>query len=174
MSYPAIAIANFFIEKSLEDNSSLSPLKLMKLIYIAHGWCLALLDKELIDEPVQAWKYGPVIESVYHEFKYYGHNRIDSFANGVILKGGKVEIIKSKIDENDKNTFLLLERVWDQYKNFTGIELSKWSHKEGGPWYKSWHEDGGSNQKNHPIPNSLINDYFSEMAYGNRRQDKAA
>ncbi|QLH42366.1 MAG: DUF4065 domain-containing protein [Coxiellaceae bacterium] len=55
-------------------------MKLAKLIYVAHGWSLALNDVPLIDEAVQAWKFGPVIESVYHEFKHFGNDVINSLA----------------------------------------------------------------------------------------------
>jgi uncharacterized phage-associated protein len=42
MSYPAEAIANYFIGKSITNpKTSLTPLKLIKLVYVAHGWYLA-------------------------------------------------------------------------------------------------------------------------------------
>lgn len=53
---------------------------LQKLTYFAHGWYIAFNDQEqiqpLINEPFQAWEYGPVCSSIYHEFKGFGCNAI--------------------------------------------------------------------------------------------------
>ena len=74
----ALEIANYFIEKSLDSGVDLTPMKLNKLVYIAHGWYLGLSDRPLIGEAAQAWKYGPVIPSIYHRFKAYGGAQITS------------------------------------------------------------------------------------------------
>jgi uncharacterized phage-associated protein len=62
MPYPAAAIANEFIKVAKRNGVLLTPMKLQKLVYFAHGWYLALLGKPLINEPVEAWKFGPVIQ----------------------------------------------------------------------------------------------------------------
>ena len=46
MGHPVKAIANFFIDRY--GRHGITPLKLQKLIYVAHGWHLALLDKPLV------------------------------------------------------------------------------------------------------------------------------
>ena len=76
--YSAIAIANYFIQKSLDEKTDdLSPMKLQKLVYFAHAWYLIYQDGgKLINEAIEAWSYGPVINSVYHEFKHNGRNSI--------------------------------------------------------------------------------------------------
>ena len=52
-------------------------MKLIKLVYIAHGWHLALENgKSLISEAVMAWKYGHVINSLYQKLKRYGSQDI--------------------------------------------------------------------------------------------------
>ena len=76
----ALAIANYFIELAHKDKIDIRPLKLMKLVYIAHGYILALLDKPTVGaklEEVEAWQYGPVFPSVYYSFKQYGSQPID-------------------------------------------------------------------------------------------------
>ena len=59
-------IANYFIENGKYDNFTLN-----KLVYITKGFALATLDDGLFEEEVEAWKYGPVISSLYHEFKQF-------------------------------------------------------------------------------------------------------
>src|SRR4051812_39910789 len=78
MPYPAAAIANEFLRLAKEDKAQISPLKLQKLVYFAHGWYLALAGKPLIEERVQAWQFGPVIPTLYREFKRYGNSPIAS------------------------------------------------------------------------------------------------
>jgi len=51
-------------------------MQLIKLVYIAHGWTLGLYNQPLIGKQVEAWTYGPVIPSVYHDFKHYGRDPI--------------------------------------------------------------------------------------------------
>ena len=73
MGYSAKAPANYFIGKY--GRFKISPLKLQKLVYISHGWHLAIFDRELVDdEYAEAWQYGPVFPSLYHEFTEFGAN----------------------------------------------------------------------------------------------------
>lgn len=55
-SYSAKEIANYFLELSAKKD--ISPLKIQKLVYIAHGWHLALYGEPLVqDELAEAWEY---------------------------------------------------------------------------------------------------------------------
>ena len=80
MAYEAKAIANYFLEKAKAEGNSLTPMQVQKLVYFAHGWYLGLFGEPLIKESVQAWSYGPVIPSLYQEFKRFGNQGIDELA----------------------------------------------------------------------------------------------
>lgn len=126
-------------------------MKLIKLAYIAHGWHLAFFDKALISESVQAWKYGPVIESLYHGFKQYGNNPIPkSELSG--LQDLSCDFIESTVP--------LLQKVWDKYKGLSGVELSALTHQPGTPWYTVWNEDGGKDKKCAKIPDPIIKNFY--------------
>ena len=43
-----------------EQGRDITVMQLLKLIYIANGWSWALLGKQLVRDPVEAWQYGPV------------------------------------------------------------------------------------------------------------------
>ena len=60
--YPSRAIANYLIENSPHG---LDPLQVMKLACIAHGFTLGLYDRPLLEDDVEAWKYGPVVRRIY-------------------------------------------------------------------------------------------------------------
>jgi uncharacterized phage-associated protein len=150
MSYPAIKIANYFIEKS---NYTISPMKLIKLVYIAHGWHLALTNTALIDETVEAWQYGPVISSLYKNFKRYGNLEITELGNSI---SNNIPI--------DSNTEKLLEKVWEVYGKFTATQLANLTHAPKTPWFIAWHQNGGKKSHNHHIDNESIQAYYGNLA----------
>jgi uncharacterized phage-associated protein len=153
----AINIANYFLKKSFEDGIDMTPMKLIKLVYIAHGWHLGLFDSELISEPTEAWKYGPVVSSVYRMFKKYKTERISSidFPNEK-YKGEYYDLLK------DVNTSAFLDKIWDVYKSYSGGQLSDLTHQANTPWSKTWNEKGGSLTYGAIIPNDVIKAHYKE------------
>ncbi len=80
--YTASHIAKWFLayNRSMmqdSDADTISNLKLQKLLYYAQGIFLAINDEPLFEEPILAWAHGPVVESVYHEYKAYGSSGIE-------------------------------------------------------------------------------------------------
>jgi uncharacterized phage-associated protein len=133
--YNAVAVANYFVQRALMDNADMTPIKLVKLTYIAHGWYLAITaGKPLIGEAVVAWRYGPIIQSVYHAFKKYGREQITSLEFDYCNRIATIEDRKAKE---------ILDRVWSVYKDFTGPQLSALTHRTGSPWDKVRHLDDG-------------------------------
>lgn len=171
MSYPAKVVANFFIEKAkAEDNQSLNLMKLLKLIYMAHGWNLAFFDKPLINEAVEAWKYGPVISAVYHSLK---HNALKTIHEPIkeFSYDNDGSLIKLEYDPSfEKETNDLLENVWNTYKQYTGIQLSNWSHNPDGPWYQTWYLSGGSKSQYAGISDENIKRYFKKLGSNSGKQ----
>ncbi len=77
----ALAIAEYFLFLAAEDFTAtepITPMKLQKLAYYAQGYSLALHDRPLFHEPIQAWRYGPVVESIYYAYRRYGGSAIPS------------------------------------------------------------------------------------------------
>lgn len=72
------AVANYFIGAGVASGNPIDPVKLQRLIYFAHGWHLAIHGQPLIDERVEAWRYGPTAPSVYHHTKQNGFRAIRS------------------------------------------------------------------------------------------------
>ncbi len=161
MGYSAKAIANYFIVKY--GKYGLSPLKLQKLVYIAHGWYLALSDGEPLidDEYAEAWQYGPVFPSLYYEFKDFGPKRITRKAEDVTFSDDEdVEFFVPEIQGDDDRTRKLLDRVWDVYRKFTAGQLSSLTHADGTPWHQVRRESPG--MRNVHIPNELIRTHYEE------------
>lgn len=156
-----LAVANFFIQKSFDTGVEVATMKAIKLVYISHGWHLGLYESSLINEAVQAWKYGPVVESVYQEFKDYGNNNITKLYETTTDKGLTV----TPIVENE--TIEFLNKIWEVYKNYDGLELSTLTHQKGTPWDIVWNENGGSKKKSAIISNDIIQQHYKAKLSNN-------
>jgi uncharacterized phage-associated protein len=144
-----LAIANYLIQKSFDKGIEITPMKLVKLVYISHGWYLGLKQEPLITERIQAWKYGPVVESVYHTFKKYGGNQIESLESDCGIIPFPTDDIKS-----------FLDKIYSVYGEFTAIQLSSLTHQRGTPWDIIWNSKGGAITSSTTIPNDLIKDHY--------------
>jgi len=163
--YSPMVIARHLLLKAQAEGHALTPLKIIKLGYIAHGWYMAYLENPLINEEVQAWRYGPVIVSLYHSFKLFGSQNIRE-DNAFYPAHGRV----STADLND-DTKLLLDSVWDAYKGFSALQLSTMTHQQGTPWFQVWHEQGGRGSFATIISNDLIREHYKELIAKRTRRD---
>lgn len=129
--------ANFFLDNAKRDDIELTQLKLMKLIYIAYGWYLAITHNKLFEEPIKAWKHGPVIESIYHEFKHFKRDPID--AHSIVFDLDTSKTIVPRIQ--DLKVIDVLKTVWMGYKDFTAESMVNREHKAGTAWSKVFKEN---------------------------------
>ncbi len=145
-NYSASHIANFFLEKAKEEDMPITQMKLMKLVYIGYGWVYALLGRKLFEDSIQAWKHGPVIRTLYDEFKHYGNCSIEDFAVEFDYEEGVTT--KPQVDESDSDVKLVLEKVWGVYKHFSASALRKKTHEAGTPWQKVYDSHAMSTEIN--------------------------
>ena len=150
-------VANYFIRKSKEQGSPLTQMKLHKLIYFAHGWNLSINKSPLIDEAIEAWDYGPVVPSIYHEFKEFGSRPISRYAFEDFIDLSPI---------SDPPTVALLDRVWNLYGKWTAVQLSERTHEANGPWDMTRRANPGI--KGADIPNTDIQAFFERKAASNR------
>lgn len=158
MKRNALSVANEFIDLSAADEVDVTPLKLMKLVYLAHGFALALLDRPMLDirfDWVEAWAFGPVIPSVYHTFKYNGRNPVRQY--GIVFRGAYDDDIETPhlTEEDDKK---IVKLVWDLYKDKSAKQLVEELHKKGSPWAEVYEEG-----LNKIIPDDITRSYYKKM-----------
>lgn len=127
--YNAATIANHFIELAGEQGKKLTPMQLIKLAYIAHGFSLAIYKRPLLNESVEAWRYGPVVPSLYRRLKSYGSSEVSAPISTTIF--GRNE----SLDEEDRQ---LLDTVFQKYGKFNGVQLSHLTHRPGTPWAEAY------------------------------------
>lgn len=151
-------VANHFIQRSFDTGVELTPTKLMKLVYIAHGWHRGYFSISLISDAAQAWRYGPAIPALYRKIKHYGRRPIDALiGNGGLPGDGGVGN-----DWPNDQTEALLRRVWEVYSGCSGVELSAITHQRGTPWDKVRKGSASGNYQGAIIPNDLIELHYKE------------
>lgn len=138
--YTPSHIANFFLDKAEEENIPITQMKLQKLVYIGYGWVLAVLNQKLFDEPIEAWTHGPVIPSLYHEFKHYRADHI-SHKSG-IFNIETLEYIEPRIPSDESDIMSVLDKVWFVYKQLSAIALRNKTHEPKTPWECAYNGDG--------------------------------
>ncbi len=144
--YNLSSAANFFLKKGQEENIPITPMKLLKLVYLAYAWHYWATDEKMFEEPIEAWRHGPVVPALYHEFKHFGYAPITDKSQVVAFnedQGDKEDYdIKSEEPEfspvNDTSIINTLNFVWNTYKDFSGWQLRNITHEKEGPWAKAW------------------------------------
>lgn len=143
----ALDVAGFFVQiSSSEDEPDLTNLKMQKLLCFAQAEYLALFEKPLFSDEIEAWDYGPVVKTVYHAYKHCG-----SFPITVFDTVNQTEI------SSDHQQFL--KSIWDKYAQFSAEHLVRLTHKKGMPWEK-YYEKGHNNI----IPQQELSRYSANMA----------
>ena len=168
--YSAKAIANYFLEhrKKFKRKGPITQMKLHKLVYFSHGWYLALTGKPLIDETLQAWDYGPVVPSLYQEFKHFRNKNITEVAMDLEpIKGSKFSVFVPAVAPDDQYTCELLDRVIKVYGKFTASQLSAMTHEPYSPWSEARKENPGVNFVG--ITNESLRKYFKAKALKNQQ-----
>jgi len=120
--FSASEVAKYFIWKSSKEGKSITNKKLQKLLYYAQGWYLALKDKPLFKEDIQAWVHGPAIPSIYDQYKSFGYGNIS-----IPIDVSDISFLK----DDD-----LLSEVWKIYGKFDAQYLETLTHNEE-PWLKA-------------------------------------
>lgn len=158
--YDIETIASYFIEKANtkiidEDGSAegISHLKLQKILYFAQIVFLCTKNKELFQEEILAWQYGPVIESIYNEY-----SRKRKKWNSQLLQEDILDKdYKDKINEKDS---YILDDIYNEFWKYSASELVDITHS-----HKPWRESFIPWESNIISKKSMVNYYknlFSE------------
>lgn len=154
-THSARSVADFLLERAEEQGKRLTPMQVIKLVYLCHGWMLALYDRPLIDEKVQAWQYGPVIKTLYDAVRMFKSSPV----HGPLSVGG---------EEFDPEEISIMDQVLNLYGQFSGTQLSALTHAPGTPWSIIWNDMG----RNSVIPNQVIASHFKYLAEHSSEQER--
>ncbi len=108
----AIDLANAFVDRYAKVDY-LTNMKLNSLLYFAYARYLRK-GEDLFSEPIEAWKFGPVIPDVYHAYKEYGRNKITH----------------PLCDEISEESYKIAEEIWQDFGKLTAWDLMELSHQK--------------------------------------------
>lgn len=157
----ALSVANYFVNKSIAENNPITILTLIKLVYFAQGYSLAYINRPITNakyDRIEAWKFGPVIPNVYNSFKHFKKNAI-THPTSVMkwdTETGDYYFEDPIVDDNE--TIIILNKVWDTYKDWNSTKLINELHQQDTPWFKNFKEG-----KNNLIPDKETGEYFKKM-----------
>lgn len=148
--YDVLTVADAILKIAKARGQSLTPMQLMKLVYIAHGWSLGLRGVDLYRNRIEAWQYGPVMPDLYHATKQFGRDPIplDMVGDGPLT-----------VSQSDQK---FLEDVFNKYGHLSGPQLSYLTHQSGTPWERVYHPES----RNWEIPDELIREHYQELLRG--------
>lgn len=111
---------------------------------------LGIFDRALIAEPVEAWRYGPVVPTVYQRYRTY--------------RGGSITTIPvDQSNDIDDQASTLINGVLKAYKEYSAWGLSAITHQPGTPWHTVY---AGGGVQGSIIPNEIIRDYYKSRVEG--------
>lgn len=150
--YNIFDVVNFFINLSLDrdnfidDNiaEGITHLKLQKLLYFAQAAHLSICNGSLFNDEIEAWRFGPVISSVYHRYKNKG-NRILKLPSNY----------EDSIEDEKIKKFLC--GVWELFHKYSTSELISITHNHK-PW-KDYYKEG----INEIIPKEVLKEYYKNI-----------
>ncbi|MEB4800561.1 DUF4065 domain-containing protein [Acinetobacter soli] len=134
--YSALEVANYIVWYVNNNHlGSLTPLKLHKILYYVSTTYVKETGYLLFDESFEKWQYGPVVKSVYHNFKNFGISHIDEPIDLIqvdpssILGFKKVKFSHEKFS-NDYEFLKIANTVIETLVNRKAFDLVEMTHME--------------------------------------------
>lgn len=132
--YDSLFVANYIIEYCNTKEIEINNLKLQKLLYYVNVASIVEKDRQLFDEPMEKWKYGPVVPSVYRIYRESGSFQIrmdDIVKNRVkIWNPFGVDVQRYNregISQDDRD---FIDNIVKVLGNLSGFQLVDETHKE--------------------------------------------
>ncbi len=148
--FSASLVAKYFIWKASTDGKTITNKKLQKLLYYAQAWYLALKDKPLFREDIQAWVHGPAVPSIYNKYRKFG------FGN-----------IIEKIDPSELNSLTkdeLLDDVWKVYGKLDAEYLETLTHNEA-PWQNAREGLNAAEASSKVISHEDMKEFYKNLSH---------
>lgn len=128
------------VAKYILSKISCTQLKLQKLVYLCFADYLCDTGKKLFTDKIYAFKYGPVIDTVYKRYKEYGYKSIEQETKDIDSKDVFEMPAKSRIifAEDGTEKIISIDKTLKKYGGLTASELVDLTHRKEKPWSKSF------------------------------------
>jgi uncharacterized phage-associated protein len=142
----ARVVSNHLVEIAGAKGGTLSPMQVLKLVYISHGYRLGFNGVPLIPNRIEAWKFGPVIPELYHSIKGYRDQPV-------------AKIVTTGLEDFREGEADFVTSIYNAYINLDGLQLSNLTHQDGTPWQLVYRPD----VSNTVISNDIIQHHYSSL-----------
>lgn len=131
MVYTAKEVADYIVWSAQKNNKKITNLKLQKILYFLQAYNLCSHGDRLFDDPIEKWKFGPVVPDVYHEYKNFGAKVIPGVPDIVKFdfeKGISTESYDVELSNVYKNKDESLDKAIENLLCYSGNTLVDISH----------------------------------------------
>lgn len=135
--------------------------KLQKLLYYVQAWHLVHFNRPLVDEDFQAWIHGPVLPSLYHEYKRYGFNDINLIDDEKIDHTHITNELQATFKLEDEQVELI-HTVLNKYGSLSSMELELLTHSEK-PWTDARENYGPHERCTRVIEKQVMREFYAKM-----------
>lgn len=149
----AVAVMNR-IERPSERGVSaqVNAMQVQKLVYYSQAYSLALYDRPLFREDVEAWVHGPVIRELWELHR----GRISISSQELVSNAKRLGHEITSLDEDES---LVVDAVCETLGGLTGWQLRNRTHDEA-PWIE--HFDGSEQFHYRVIPCDDMREYYKD------------
>lgn len=131
--YSAVDLSKYIVTRCFEADEPISNLQLQKILYFIQREWLVRFDFPAFSEPIQAWRFGPVVPNVY--YLYCGNGAMP-------IKQRFPEIAGMfRTDEHRE----IVNRIVDRNCQLDPWDLVAATHASGGAWDRTF--NGGAGNK---------------------------
>ena len=156
-------IANELIRLGSKQGRAFDQMHLQKLVYIAHGWSLAITGEPLTGDRPEAWSVGPMYRRLADALARQGTRPVTSFIDVPMALAAAQPVSESETIPSDLEAIALdvLERVTLNYGSLSPSQLSILTCGADAPWAAVYQSGKGQFRE---ISHSLIRDQFVRFA----------
>lgn len=155
-------IANEFIRLAALDGRAFDQMQLQKLVYIAHGWTLALTGEPLTGDRPEAWDFGPMYRRLADALAAYGRQPV---TQTIPLGRGSNPGVCTEADgtwsELEPIERELISRITREYGVFSSSQLSALTRGDDAPWAHVYRAGEG---RFRDISHALVRGQFVRLA----------
>lgn len=115
----ASIITSYLINKGIKEGNPLTNKRLQKLLYYIQAWHLAINNKPIFEDKIEAWIHGPAIRIIYEKYKTFVASPINVISDS-----------KEKLEED---VIGFIDRIVKAYSAYDTATLEYMTHAEE-PW----------------------------------------
>lgn len=120
----AMDVARYILTKCNKEGQPISNLQLQKMLYYIQYEFLRETGEPLFEDDFEAWKFGPVVPTVYYEYSHMGAFRI----------GADYKDYDKILSNLLPNNIQRLNGIIEEKRDINAWQLVDSTHKKGKAW----------------------------------------